>query len=50
MIRIINFLITGTWHIHRYEVHKEYATPIEHTIISRCKFCGKITTDEIDLL
>lgn len=49
MLRLIRFLFTGDWHIHRYTIHKEIEGAFYHTVISKCQFCGKIKRDAIHL-
>ena len=49
MLRLIRFLFTGDWHIHRYAIHKEFEGAFSHTIISKCQFCGKIIKNEVNI-
>lgn len=57
MIKLLQFLFTGSWHEHIYEVFEELnlhpkditkygGLPYGKIIVSRCK-CGKIKQDRI---
>jgi uncharacterized Zn finger protein len=52
MLRLIRFLITGSWHEHTYEVIKEYDVNhrggyLYRVYVSRCTKCGKITSKSV---
>jgi len=58
MLKILNFLWTGSWHDHEWEtvkVHPVYSEydmrsdkiPIGQVYVLRCKICGDITTKKI---
>lgn len=52
MLKLIRFLITGSWHQHTYEVIKEYDVSyndgyLYRVYVSRCTKCGKIVSKTV---
>lgn len=58
MIRILRLLLTGSWHLHEYEIYEtaEIIAPSPTTgnqiikgkvIIQKCKVCGDIKINRI---
>ncbi len=50
MIKLLRFLITGSWHEHKYKIIKEVQVTSNSgrswvRYISRCEECGKIKTN-----
>jgi translation initiation factor 2 beta subunit (eIF-2beta)/eIF-5 len=54
MIRLIRFLITGSWHEHKWEMKEKHTTDVylndddvmpyktERLYIQKCSVCGKL--------
>ena len=54
MLKLLRFLITGSWHEHKWEIIERYKADIytwkseykpektQHTIIQKCEVCGKL--------
>jgi len=54
MLKLLRFLITGSWHEHKWEIVKEFVTKIyswncddkpnkiQHLYIQKCEGCGKL--------
>jgi hypothetical protein len=56
MLRLLRFLITGSWHEHTYEIIEERAVcsgcqgaEKGFIYVSRCTVCGKIKSNQITL-
>jgi len=57
MIRLLRFLITGSFHEHQYKIiqrisiydseRPELKNPIYYQYVSRCEECGKIIDSKI---
>jgi len=58
MIRLLRFLITGSWHEHTWEVIDQYNTQLlddderpygyVHTYVQKCTICGKLKTFKVE--
>jgi hypothetical protein len=59
MIRLIKFLITGSWHEHKWEINDEQETDIfayedsklpvrfVRTYVQKCAVCGKLKSFKV---